>query len=104
MGDWLSKNWIDLGSFVVAVCFLAYQVWKKRVRLQKGNEVFLTLANGFAIFPLLVMLAAYFKPDLACDVAQHDNAIMALSAVAAIYAVAKEAIDPGAPEGGQQAA
>ncbi|WP_336685789.1 hypothetical protein [Stenotrophomonas maltophilia] len=94
--EWIDASWVDWGSFVTAVIFLVVQCCRSKINLSDRDSVLVGLANGFSLFPLLIMFGAFFASTLASQLASASRVTMIIASVAAIYAIVKDSPDPTA--------
>ena len=90
--DWLDGNWIDIGSFLVAV---AYAIWKySRRNAKRGGLVSkataLDLANGASLFPMLVLAGASFSSKLLAELLTANKLILSIAGLCALLSMLED--------------
>ncbi|MRE90770.1 hypothetical protein CEE61_02490 [Stenotrophomonas maltophilia] len=88
--EWIDASWVDIGSFVTALVFLLVQLYRKKINLSDRDNVLAGLANGFSLFPMLIMFGAFFASKLASELTSASRVTMVIASVAAIYAIVKD--------------
>lgn len=88
--SWIDASWVDLGSFVTAIIFLAVQHFRGKINLADRDGVLAGLANGFSLFPLIIMFGAFFASKLAHELTSASRVTMVIASVSAIYAIVKD--------------
>lgn len=91
MGDLLSLNWVDDGTFVVAIGYALVRHFRRQPRKAfRSGATRKDFLDGTALFPLFVLSLSLFSDRLTQDLLHANKLILSVAGVVAILAVLEE--------------
>ena len=89
MSDWVDGNWVDIGSFLVAIVYAGIKSHRCETPLI-SKKTALNLANGTSLFPLFLLGLSLFSSKLLTALVSANKLILSVAGLCALLAMLED--------------
>lgn len=94
----LDGNWVDFGSIITGLLYIAVQKYRRAKPCNVISKVTgLDFANGAALFPLLILTFSVLSSDLVRSLVEASKMSLSVAGFFALLAILEEPDSSGPP-------